>query len=254
MPRFEPSIVEAAKTFPTTIVHAAIGQYSIREKDLSSRSRALLGMIQLLIKSGTNPAELIRELEVAPEFSDKKSEDILRAFFNSEFIDTARVVCVSTRFNNDALWAMYADKFKGCVIGFRHIPELSTPFLAAKKVSYSKHQPVAGSGIDFLLYGDTDQLRRSIIDSVCFTKRHHWADQQEWRVVTWRDEESETRFTDYRFYPQEVESVTLGMSATGDTELHVARLIEAFYPDCQLYRLVKENGSKNRVRVNLRGT
>lgn len=137
------------------------------------------------------------------------------------------------------------------MLGFRRISELSTPFLAAREVLYSEHQPVVGSGTDFLLYGGTDQLRRSTIDAVCFTKKHHWAYQQEWRAVTWRDVEGEAKFGDYKFYPQELESVTLGLSATVDTELSVANLLPTMYPDCRLYRLVQENGITKRVLVNL---
>ena len=251
MPRFEPSIAEVAKTFPATIVHAAIGQFPIREQDLAKNARLLLTMTRLLINRGMSPTELIIALGKIPEASDNKVETRLLEFFNNKFISTARVVCVSTTFDNDALWANYADSFKGCVIGFRHIPELSTPFLAAREVIYSEHQPVVGSGTDFLLYGDTDQLRRSTIDAVCFTKKHHWAYQQEWRAMTWRDEEGEAKFGDYKFYPEELESVTLGLSATADTESAVANLLREVYPNCRLYRLVRENGISKRERVNL---
>lgn len=251
MPRFEPSIAEAAKAFPATIVHAAIGQFPVREQVLAKNARLLLTMTRLMIERGMSPTDVIVELGEIPEASDDKFETRLLEFFNNKFISTARVVCMSISFDNDALWENYAESFKGCVIGFRHIPKLSTPFLAARKVTYSEHQPVVGSGTDFLLYGDTDQLRRSTIDAVCFTKKHHWAYQQEWRAITWRDEEGEAKFGDYKFYPEELESVTLGLSATADTESAVANLLREIYPNCQLYQLVRENGISERVLVNL---
>ena len=250
MPRFEPSIAEAAKTFPANIVHAAIGQLP-REQVLAKNARLLLTMTRLMIERGMSPTDVIVELGEIPEASDDKFETRLLEFFNNKFISTARVVCISISFTTDALWENYAESFKGCVIGFRHIPRAFNSVPSSEKGYLLRTPASCWSGTDFLLYGDTDQLRRSTIDAVCFTKKHHWAYQQEWRAVTWRDEEGEAKFGDYKFYPEELESVTLGLSATADTESAVANLLREMYPNCRLYRLVRENGISKRVLVNL---
>jgi hypothetical protein len=249
MPRFDPSISDVAKTFPEVMVKAALGEFPIREAELTHSSRLLLTMTRLILSSGISPSALIRDLGEIPEASDLRIESALRDFFNDRFISTARVLCVAPIFDNDALWASYADNFQGCVLGFRHIPELDTPLLAAKPVKYSEHAPVIGSGVDFLLYAGTRALKEATIDAICFTKKHHWSYQQEWRAVTWRDFEGDAQFGDYKFYPDELESVTVGSAATQETIRSVAKLIDSRYRKCRLYKLIQIGGDLKRVEV-----
>lgn len=216
---------------------------------MTPTSRWLLEMVRRLISHGIKPQDLITELGDIPDASDARIEEKLREFFNDQFVSTARVICVAPEYDNDALWVSYADHFKGCVLGFKHIPSLSTPFLAAQRVTYSEHLPTVGSGMDFLLYGGTDELKRATFDAVCFTKKHHWSYQQEWRAVTWRPEEGEATFGDYKFYPEELESVTLGTEASPETEASVAELLRSIYPQCTLFRLFNTNGVIGREQI-----
>ncbi|MGN7724699.1 DUF2971 domain-containing protein [Luteimonas sp. 22616] len=253
MPRFEPSISDVAKTFPEIMVKAALGEFPIRDYELTPSSRLLLDMTRLLISTGMSPSALITELGEIPEASDSRIESALREFFNDRFISTARVLCVAPIFDNDALWASYADNFKGCVLGFRHIPGLDTPLLAAKPVKYSEHAPVVGSGVDFLLYAGTRALKEATIDAICFTKKHHWSYQQEWRTVMWREFDGDKQYGDYKFYPEELESVTVGSAATQETLQSVAKLIESRYRKCSLYKLTQVGSELKRVQVMLNG-
>lgn len=249
LPRFEPTISEASKTFSEIIVKAALGEFPIREAELTQSSRILLTMTTHLIKSGMSPAALATELgETAG--SDEKMNAALSAFFNERFISTARVLCVAPTYDNDALWVNYADHFRGCVLGFRHLPELDTPLLAAKPIVYSEHPPAIGSEIDFLLYAGTAELKQATLDAVCFSKKHHWSYQQEWRAISWRDNEGDGLYGDYKFYPDELESVTVGGAASQDTLQSVAQLIASQYSNCRLYKLAYENGELNRSEIS----
>lgn len=250
LPRFEPTISEASTIFSEVLVKAAQGKIPIREADLTPTSRMLLTMTRLLINSGTDPATLAAKLgETAG--SDEKMEAALGDFFNERYISTARVLCVAPAYDNEKLWISYADQFKGCVLGFRHIPDLDTPLLAARPIVYSEHPPMIGSGVDFLLYAGTQELRRATIDAVCFTKKHHWSYQQEWRVITWRDSEGDALYGDYKFYPDELESVTVGSAASQNTLQSVVQLLRSRYRNCRLYKLIHESGQIRRVEVSL---
>lgn len=249
MPRFEPSVADSAKAYPELIVRAASGQIKLDESDLIPNSRFLLAMMKQMIASGMSPNDLIQELDHIPETSEERIEEKLREFFNEDFISTARVLCVSPRFDNDALWVNYADHFKGCVLGFKHLQSLSTPLLAAKPVAYSEDLPTVGSGMDLLLYGGTDKLKRATIDAVCFTKKHHWQYQEEWRAVTWRPEEGDAKYADYKFYPEELESVTLGSAISHEDEISVLDLLKSKYPHAVSYRLYNRNGMIVRTEI-----
>jgi len=250
LPRFEPTIAEASKIFSDVVVRAVQGQFPIREAELTPTSRLLLAMTAMLIKNGMAPAVLAAEIgETAG--TDEKMEAALSSFFNERFISTARVLCVAPVYDNEKLWNSYADNFTGCVLGFRHLSEFDTPLLAARPVVYSEHRPTIGSGIDFLLYAGTPALRRATIDAVCFTKKHHWSYQQEWRAISWRDSERDALYGDYKFYPDELESVTVGSAASQDSLRSIAQLIHSRYSNCRLYKLVHESGQLRRVEMSI---
>lgn len=179
---------------------------------------------------------------------DALAEGMLRDFFGENFLSSARVFCLTSDPTNDAMWANYAGGHAGCVFGFRNIPELSTPFIEARPVKYSSETPVAGSGIDFFLYGGDDALRRATVDAVCFTKKLEWSYEKEWRVMAWRPRESD-QFADYECWPDELESVTLGSKISTDDEAEIVKLVRSTYPRCSLYRLKVDRGETRRLLI-----
>ncbi len=251
MPKFDPSMATATKLFPELLIGAARGSISIDESKLSQNSSLLLFLVQDLLKNNIPESEIVDALTSQMEEPDDHVTDGLRKFFDLDFMSTARIICVTTDFANDAMWAHYADNHKGCVLGFRHIESLSTPFLAATKVSYSEHPPVVGSAIDFLLYGHTKELLSATVDAVCYTKKISWQYEQEWRAVTWRPEENDAQFKNYLFYPQELESITSGSKATPDMEAIATHFIKSKYHNCKLYRLVSQRGDTSRDLVDI---
>ncbi|WP_168163844.1 DUF2971 domain-containing protein [Jeongeupia sp. USM3] len=251
MPRFEPTIAEASKEFPETLLKIATEKTNIDESTLSPSARLLLRITRELIIQKIPNAEIIAALATPRnEDPDTYVASGLRDFIGSALLSTARVICLTTNHSNDAMWANYAEGHKGCVLGFRHIPELSTPFLEAKQTRYSESPPVVGAGLDFLLYGDTKQLRESTMRAICYTKKSEWAYEQEWRAITWRPNEGDSQFGDYKFHPNELESVTLGTKISPDTELIIKQLLRDIYPSCSLYRLEMKNGETIRTPIN----
>jgi hypothetical protein len=251
MPRFEPTIAEASKEFPDTLLKVATGKIKFDESTLSPSAKLLLQCVKALLEQKTSETKIISALTSRNEDPDTHVTSGLRNFFGKKFLSTARVICLTTNHSNDAMWANYAEGHKGCVLEFKHIPEFSTPFLEAKKVRYSESPPVVGTGLDFLLYGDTRLLRESTINAVCYTKKSDWAYEKEWRAITWRPEE-DAQFGDYKFYPDELESVTLGSRTLPDAESVIKKLLQETYPRCNLYRLVVKNGETTRILVNHR--
>ncbi len=247
MPRFEPTVDQSLTDFSRVIVEISLGERHVEEAKLSDESSLCLVMVRALIESGMGRDDLIKELMQESRGADKKMTTRLRATFESFGPNTARVFCLSTEFDNDVMWAHYAEKHKGFVLGFRHLPNLDTPFIAALPVKYSGEPPVIGSGLDFLLYGNTPELRNNAINAVCFTKSLKWQYENEWRVVTWRPEEVGKDYGDYKFYPEELESVCFGARSDDKREEKIRSLVLSRYPRTNLYRMVVESGELRRV-------
>lgn len=248
MPRFDPTIADAQYLLAELFASVIFDGVAIDEDRLCELVKFSLNFARHLAEKGKSRESLI-ELMLKPNQpdADQKVEDGIRQVFEAMKLIHARVLCVTTNYMNDAMWGNYAESHSGCVLGFRHIEELSTPLLGAKQVSYSEDRPVVGSGLDFLLYGDNADLRKKTLQAVCYTKKKDWSYEQEWRCITWRSNEINKNYGDYLFYSDELESVTLGARSTYETEEHLRGLLINKYKNATLYRMQVINGELIRI-------
>jgi hypothetical protein len=246
MPRFDPTVAEAHGLLPEVIARAIFDNVPLEEERLGAPMKTLLRMVKALAASGVKREEILELMKTEASDADDRIESGLREHFEAQDIRKARVLCVTTEHDNDAMWGNYADSHAGCVLGFRHIEALSTPLLEAAPLKYSQDRPTVGSGLDFLLYGDTPELRERTLNAVCFTKKLAWAYEREWRALTWRPNEHDRQHGDYLFHPEELESVTLGARASNSTQSQATQLLRLKYPSACVYRMEVNNGELKR--------
>jgi len=251
MPIFDPTIADANALVPEIIASIVFDDVAIDDERLGAPMKLLLERARHLVGNGLSRARLIELLGIEQPDADKEVERELRQFFEQSDLNRARVLCVTTNYMNHAMWGNYAESHAGCVLGFRHIEERSTPLLEAKEVSYREDQPIVGSGLDFLLYGDSPELRAKTVHAVCYTKKAGWSYEQEWRCLVWRNNEVTKQYGDYLFYPEELESVTLGVRSTDATERLLRDLLVKKYSNAKLFRMQVINGDLKRVALPL---
>lgn len=169
MPCFSPTIEEAYIKFIHVLVEHVYGSYEIDENKLPVLSKLIIDILKYSKRYGILKDNIVNELtktDFIPRPDEKVTEE-LRKFINF-FICEARILCVTTEYDNESMWSHYTDNFCGCVLGFRHVQEKDTPLLAATKVIYSLEKPVVGSGLDFFCveippnYGKT-HLKQSFL-------------------------------------------------------------------------------------------
>lgn len=246
MPRFHPTVEESLKDFPATIAELVYDNKKIRTDRLTSKARILIILAVLLREKGFSKEQAIPALTIEASGIDSEIEKSLRNLISDEHISKLRVLCLTTEFDNQVMRGNYADSHKGCVLAFQHIRSLDTPLLEAKKVSYSRNLPIVGKGLDFLLYGDTPELRAKSSHAIYYTKHEEWSYEREWRVIAPAKSGLADQFSDYLFYPEELESVTLGARTSADTEKGVCDLLSAKYPTTTLYKIQENNGRLER--------
>lgn len=251
MPRFDPTVADANKLLPELIARVVYDRATLDEGRLAPLTKILLHLVKDSVANGLKREDLLRELENEAPNADIRIEAELYKYFQALDLSKARVLCVTTEYNNDSMWINYAESHTGCVLGFMHIEELSTPLLEAQPVDYSTESPVVGSGLNFLLYGDTSELRKRTLRAVCYTKKLAWSYEREWRALTWRPNEHNKQYGDYLFYPEELESVTLGAQASQSTEVKVREIMSAKYPSVTIYRMQVRNGELTRFPLPL---
>lgn len=199
MPRFEPSLNEAHRLLPKALIGAANGTQSLDEARLGPVIRLALTHIKEELRRGKAEAELLRDFsKLERSDADDLIEQQLRDHFEALDAKTARVLCVTSTFDNHVMWGTYAENHSGCVFGFK-AGVADSPFHEARSVTYTAEPPIAGSGLDFLLYGDSQELRRRTNEAVFYSKKAAWSYEQEWRLITWRPGEAKTTYGDYFF-------------------------------------------------------
>jgi hypothetical protein len=249
MPRFHPRVADSYQLLSASIVSAVFDGVGLDEARLTHQTLLLLTLVKWMASKGVTREDVLSRLAGEVADADQTIEMSLRDYVDKLGLSTARVLCVTSDNDNHAMWGNYAENHTGCVFGFRHIGERSTPLLAATQVSYSTEPPIVGTGLDFLLYGDTPELRKRTFHAIFYTKDQSWEYEREWRVVTWRQNESGKQVSDYLFYPEELESVTIGARATEVTEQRVRQLISQKYPSACLYRMALVGGRLERISL-----
>lgn len=242
IPRFEPPLIESLRELPRVLVEAALGKHTIDEQRLSDPARHLYAMIQYGLAQGMAPEEFINTIPEETRQLDMVYTELMRQHFGTTFISQARVMCLTANAVNPAMWANYASNHTGGLLGFRHIPEESTPFTEARPVTYSAEVPVLCSALDFLLYADNYLTGQRTIELVCFTKRAEWQYEQEWRTFSSCRSKTDTLFSDYPFLPQELESITFGVRTPENTRKLLSELVKENYPDSCIYQITLEHG------------
>lgn len=250
LPKFEPSLIEAISDLPKILVSAAAGESAIDVDRLSDPSRYLYNLFKFGISNGMKPEDFLDVEWKEDRPLDQNYHEFLREFFGENFTRQARVQCLSANPLNPAMWANYAETHAGCLLGFKHLPEWDTPLQEAKQVTYHHEPPCIGSGLDFLLYGASKELRKLTIDYICFAKRIEWQYEQEWRVITWRQNEGDAMHGDYPFLPEELESLTFGLKSKEDLVSELTSVVLDKYPLCSLYRMQSIHGELQRVGVS----
>ena len=248
MPIFKPSLKETKHEFISLLVDYVFEIHKLDLSKLAQTSLIIINLANILKEKGDSKEKIIAFISKIPT-EDIKIEDYMNDLFNNNKLATARILCLTKDCLNDVMWAHYASNHSGCALEFIHLPEYNTSWSEAREVKYINGKRIVGSALDFLLYGDTPELRKKTVDLICYTKNENWSYEKEWRFMTWRTEEKQD-YGDYKFYPQELVSITFGVNISNDEQINIAKIIREKYPHCIQYKVFIENGELNREKID----
>jgi len=250
IPIIYPSIEDSFPDFVKTIVGYAFSEEIIDTAKITPQGNFIIAFCKLSKENGLSEDQLIKELsEAIPYNPSTIFEDEIRKHVETWGNEFARVFCVTTDPQNEVMWAHYAEENSGCVLGLRHLPSYDTPLMAAKPIEYSNGPISICSGLDFLLYGDNKDIRRKTFDAICFSKDEKWSYENEWRVVSWRNNEKGKKSGDYQFYQDELASVTFGAKTPDSLKEKITTIVNAKYENCSKYKMVVEKGKISRIKT-----
>jgi hypothetical protein len=128
-----------------------------------------------------------------------------------EFIQTAKIFCVSEVPDDLLMWSHYADNHKGAVIKYRCLPQLDNMLCAAVRVAYQEEMPVMATLEEWIdsAFGFCPLDHKKMWNKTFATKSIHWAYEKEWRVIV-SFEQPLADYTDFKIDPREIGEVILG--------------------------------------------
>lgn len=246
MPVLSPSFEEGKDIYANKLVDIIFEKEESDFSKYSYWSKILLTQLKELKSNNVTAKEALGLLQKNIPSSQDKLEDLFRKSTEQTNDGSLRCFCLTENENNSLMWGHYGDSYAGCMLGFKHIDKLSTPFAAAEKVNYSPNTPIIGSSVDFYLYGPTPEQNKRTRLAIYHTKNEDWAYEKEWRVVYSLKSPSNQKYSDFRFYPEELESITFGPKINLDNKNNILKLIEEKYPHCKIYEIKVSNGQSVR--------
>lgn len=250
MPILSPSTEDDWDVYLHYLVDILYGDCKENVKAFSPWTNLLFEIWRKIKTTDESKSEFFKRVYTPPGSNQARMSELLRGFTEKSLnSDCARIYCLTEKYDNAAMWANYAEEHTGCVLGFKHIPRLDTPFMAVKPVIYTDGAPVIGRGLDFILYGDTPEFRKKIVEAIIYSKDISWSYEKEWRVVTWSPEETGKKYFDYKFYQQELDSLTFGPRADASKISSISQLLSQGYPDCKIYKMNNSDGRYERILI-----
>ena len=247
MPILSPDFEESKPIYLKKLVDIAYSEANVNLAIYSQRSQHIIAMLQEMKSQGVSSGAALQKIESAAPQGTEKLESVFRKSTELNNDGSLRCFCLTENEFNTLMWAHYGDSYKGCMLGFQHIDELSTPFAAAEKVRYTNETPVIGSAVDFYLYGPSPKQNKETRLAIYYTKAEDWEYEKEWRVIYKVNPTQGARYTDFKFYPEELESITFGLKISQEVKAEILELVSSRYAHCKLYQLRMIGGVIHRM-------
>lgn len=247
MPILSPGFDESRPIYANKLVEIAYSGVNVNLSLYSQWTQDIIGLLQQLKKQGEPQKSALKKLESVVPKSTESLESLFRKSTELNNDGTLRCFCLTENEFNTLMWAHYGDSYKGCMLGFQHINELSTPFGAAEKVRYTNEAPIIGSAVDFYLYGPSSKQNKETRLAIYHTKTKDWEYEKEWRVIHKANPVKDTLYTDYKFYPNELKSITFGLKLNPEIKAEILKLVSSQYAHCELYQLEMIDGIIRRM-------
>jgi len=250
MPILSPSFEDSKIPYVKELVDIAYSDANVDLCIYSQWTQHIVGLLQEQKKQGISPDVALKEIESVVPQGTANLESMFRKSTELNNDGSLRCYCLTENELNALMWAHYGDSYTGCMLGFQHIDELSTPFGGAEKVRYTDETPVIGSAVDFYLYGPSLEQNRETRLAIYHTKSKVWEYEKEWRVMYKVNNIDGALFTDFKFYPEELESITFGLKIGQEIKDEILELVSSQYAHCKLYQLKMIGGAIHRMEYD----
>lgn len=135
-----------------------------------------------------------------------------------EFLKTLRVFSLSTKYDSILMWSHYAKNHTGVVFKLKVLPEEDNLICAADPIIY-QNEPLKFFSKNELI-NDILGIKKLEYNQLYWKyakiKYDLWSYEDEWRVWTFEWDHQNQLFTDYKLFPNELETIYFGCNTKDD--------------------------------------
>lgn len=225
----------------------------------SETSKLIIEIMRISMEQNTFNTNYVAEVAMNI-FRNPESD--YRDFVNTALIKCFRILCVTEKYDNQLMWAHYADGHNGCVIEFESLYTTKPRLLREGYVRYHENLQPRSKPLDMLLYEETEEVRDLMISDVVFSKRTYWNYENEYRLMSFESFGEITRsfdlqtmnkktvvknqtdelFTDISISIESVKSIIFGVRSTDKDIKKVLEVLSENDYQCKLYQMKMKNG------------
>lgn len=162
------------------------------------------------------------------------------------------IFCATVKNDNLLMWAHYADKHRGAVVGFAPGMGNNSVFSEAMPIRYSSFRPLIYRNprdcLEHILMKDSINLLLRIAQDLLNTKSLEWSYEQEYRVMMDDFIPPKARYKTLNFHAQELASLYLGCRMPEKKRRHLIDLARKVNPDVSIFEVIP---SKRNYEVEL---
>jgi hypothetical protein len=184
----------------------------------SSPQKEMLELIQQAFRTHPEAADLART-ELVASFEEMYDVDYYRKKAKgyileiNEFMQSYRVLCVTTHKESERMWTDYAQKHKGICLRIEPNLAKDSKFQLFRPVTYrDKRPPLYEETLEFIagaLFGDLDARVKECVERIIYSKTLKWQHEGEYRLVC-PVGENEKPWNTMAYHPEEITELYLG--------------------------------------------
>jgi hypothetical protein len=162
------------------------------------------------------------------------------------YMQSFRILCVSSRKDSERMWDRYAEGHKGIVLKISPNIDKDSKFQRFLPVAYQSRRPTLyESAVSFQessLFGDQLARIKDAMDRIVYAKTLEWEYENEYRLAI--PVHGDNDWDTLNYHPEELSELYLGVNAPDNWKAKVVALAESINPHIIVYEMFY-NGNGN---------
>jgi DNA-dependent RNA polymerase auxiliary subunit epsilon len=215
----------------------------------SPKLTAIVRELQVIFREDPRRAEAVRDqIKKSKVFNVEHLRAISDAFVKvtNEFMQTYRILCVSTNKASERMWEDYAEDHGGIVLRIEPNVAKDSKFQLFRPVAYHNSRPALyDQTLGFLkdaLFAEQSARIRAMMDKVIYAKTLRYKFESEYRLAIPSGEEGDCELLPY--HPEEITELYLGLAMAKADKDDIVAKAKAVNPKIAIFQGDRDANSK----------